>query len=528
MRLLSLVPHRHIYTLGLSLIALGLPLSRVAISIGIITIAVNWLLEGNFRIKLQRLRSNSIALVLLSLFGLHLAGLLITTDLDYAMHDLRIKIPLLVIPFILSTIPAMDERSFRLIWIVFIAAVEASGTYSLFAHYAMEPETGNGRELVPFVSHIRYALMVCMVFAFMIHHYRKVSAIWKIAFWINSVFLLWILAVIQSATGFVVLGGLVLFSAYYGWSRVRSARTKAILLAGAVILLVVPAVFIGSILQEQYTPKEDLSALEYQTSRGGTYAHDMENGQLENGYYVWKYIAWEELEEAWTQRSDVGFHAMDAKNQPVYGTLIRYLTSKGSRKDADAVDALTDEEIRTIESGIPSILFAEGGTIRQRLTEIAFESNTYLSGSNPSGHSVTQRLEFWRVGWAIFKQHPIIGVGTGDVQQAYDAQYAALNSQLEKSVQLRAHNQYLTFLITFGLIGCIWFLAVIFVPLRKLENRDFFYLSFVLILGLSFISEDTLETQAGVTFYAFFNALLLFGRGVKPHQVDNPPLPAEQ
>jgi hypothetical protein len=35
---------------------------------------------------------------------------------------------------------------------------------------------------------------------------------------------------------------------------------------------------------------------------------------------------------------------------------------------------------------------------------------------------------------------------------------------------------------------------------------------FFIIIFMSMLTEDTLETQAGATFFAFFNALLLFGR----------------
>jgi len=37
------------------------------------------------------------------------------------------------------------------------------------------------------------------------------------------------------------------------------------------------------------------------------------------------------------------------------------------------------------------------------------------------------------------------------------------------------------------------------------------YLSFFIIAVISFLTEDTLETQAGVTFFAFFNSFFLLG-----------------
>ena len=47
------------------------------------------------------------------------------------------------------------------------------------------------------------------------------------------------------------------------------------------------------------------------------------------------------------------------------------------------------------------------------------------------------------------------------------------------------------------------------------EMYIFFYLVFFLIMVFSMLSDDTLETQAGATLFAFFMAFLLFGRKTK-------------
>ena len=40
--------------------------------------------------------------------------------------------------------------------------------------------------------------------------------------------------------------------------------------------------------------------------------------------------------------------------------------------------------------------------------------------------------------------------------------------------------------------------------------KNFFYLIFWLIFMISMTTEDTIESQEGVTFYAFFTSFLLF------------------
>ena len=150
---------------------------------------------------------------------------------------------------------------------------------------------------------------------------------------------------------------------------------------------------------------------------------------------------------------------------------------------------------------------------KARITKIVWEINSYLQGENPSGHSTTQRIEFWKASVMIIKENFFFGVGTGDVKNVFSEQYEKINSPLTKYFRLRSHNQFLAIGTAFGFFGIIWFLLALFYPLLKKKNRiDYFYVTFFIIAILSMITEDTLETQAGVTFFAFFNCLFLFAR----------------
>jgi putative Ca2+/H+ antiporter (TMEM165/GDT1 family) len=84
---------------------------------------------------------------------------------------------------------------------------------------------------------------------------------------------------------------------------------------------------------------------------------------------------------------------------------------------------------------------------------------------------------------------------------------------LQQQYQHRAHNQWLTILLTFGILGMLLFMLVVFYPLfYKRKYLDYFYIVFFIAFALSLLTEDTLETQAGVTFYALFNCLFLFAK----------------
>ncbi|MEZ5082341.1 MAG: hypothetical protein R2750_02635 [Bacteroidales bacterium] len=61
--------------------------------------------------------------------------------------------------------------------------------------------------------------------------------------------------------------------------------------------------------------------------------------------------------------------------------------------------------------------------------------------------------------------------------------------------------------VSFGSVGLIWFIFTIIYPGIKLNKfNTYHYLVFWIIITLSMMVEDTLETQMGVTLYAFFNA----------------------
>jgi hypothetical protein len=51
----------------------------------------------------------------------------------------------------------------------------------------------------------------------------------------------------------------------------------------------------------------------------------------------------------------------------------------------------------------------------------------------------------------------------------------------------------------------------------RLRKPDYFYVVFWCIAVISMLTEDTLETQAGATFFAFFNALFLFAKPQAPY-----------
>jgi O-antigen ligase len=102
-------------------------------------------------------------------------------------------------------------------------------------------------------------------------------------------------------------------------------------------------------------------------------------------------------------------------------------------------------------------------------------------------------------------------VGSGDLNSAYEDAYLKIDSNMVQTKRLRAHNQYLTFFVMFGVLGFVLSMISLFLPAFKSFNRGgFLYFCFLIMMFISMLNEDTLETQAGVTFFIVFYTIFAF------------------
>ncbi len=507
--------HKDFYFLALALMIVSLPLSRFGMSVAQFMLVGNWLVEGKFRKKFDRIRYSTPALVLISFYLLHVIGLIYSSDMHYALKDLRIKFPLFFLPFIMSTTEPPNKKNFHVLLLLYVAAVVGGSFYSF--GILMTRDIIDIREISPFISHIRFGLNVCMaIFVsvyFALDYYKEKAGI-KLVFVAVSVWLLVFLVLSRSATGFYVLSVTGFFVCVYAIAKLKNPHQKTILATAVILVPLILFSYLSIVVKKYFASgREDLARLEIKTPDGNTYLHDTINFPVENGRHIGIYICDYEMRKAWNKRSSLKFDSTDKRSQQLRFTLIRYLNSKGLRKDRNGVESLTEADIRNVEKGIANVEYAKKFSLKTRIYKLLWEFQVMKGGGNPGGHSLLQRLEFWKASIGIIKQHFWIGVGTGDIDRAFEKQYEEHQSYIAPEWRFRAHNQYLAIFVTFGVIGIVWFLfSLLFPALYDHKLHDYLYLVFFSILLLSMFYEDTLETQAGATFYAFLNSLLLFGR----------------
>lgn len=481
-------------------------------------------MEGNSIRKVKSAFKNPVVAVLTAVYFMHLVGGFYSTDFNYFFKDVRIKLPILLLPVIIFTSPKISQKQFETILSIFVLAVLTSSIISIGVLLDVLPHKNKVkdiRDISVFVSHIRLSLFVCLcVFICGWFAVRRASENMakRISLFLLISWFIVFLFILEAMTGVTILiATAITLLIHLMFSREnRSMRTATVFL-----IFAIPAALFFYVKNEARKIYKqhatDTKNLPERTINGNLYSHCLTCQDQENGNLTWVYICEPELISAWKQRSPLDYFGKDLAGHDIKYTLIRFLASKGLTKDSMGVYSLTKEEIQSIENGIANMEYQKIGSLNIRLHKTIVEYYDYKAGKNPSGSSMMQRMEYWKAGWRIFNQNFLYGVGTGDVQKAFDEEYVRSNSPLAMDVRHRAHNQYLTFALTFGIVGLLFFIFSLFYPMIKLSlTHDFFYLTFFCIITLSMFTEDTLETQAGVTFFTFFNTFILLARRNSP------------
>ena len=533
----------YFYLVGLILIGIFLPTSKFGLSVSQFYLLVLWMLLGldmrsinkmylekpffsrilsriafsfkgiwyNVKTRFTDFLHNKVAVVMVSMYVMHFVALIYTSDFQYAFKDLRVKLPLLVFPLIVSSMKPLNRKQFNAVLWFFISSVffvTILGTIKYIRRDFVDV-----RELSVFVSHIRVSL--CIVFSIFVLGYYFVkgnySLLVKSIMLFLIVWFLWQITILESFISILIIAALCFVLMMYFAFKSRSTNVKVCMIVAVAVVLGVAIYYPYRVINAYMNPaKVDVAQLDTHTKLGNPYVFDTVHYGIEDGRYLGLYLSKEEMLEAWNKRS-----AKTIKNERsrYYKFLVRYLTSKDLRKDAEGVEALSDSDIRNIENGIANYNYIENPGFKTRIMKVMIAYRNYKKSGDANGSSVFQRVEYIKASLNIIKDNPIIGVGTGDIVDAFANYYEETNSKLRPEYRFRSHNQYLAMTVAFGVIGLIWFLFSILYPVfADKRNRNYLYLVFLFIMMLSMLTEDTLETQIGVTLFAYFNSFLVFAR----------------
>ena len=463
--------HHRVHFFVLALFIVGVVCSKFLMSMGLLLGALNLLLEGNFRSYAQRLRENQLILLVVFFYVLHLFGLIWTSNWEYGLDDIRKKTSLLLIPIIIGAHPILSLKRWTKLIHFFILTLLVTAIINFISYhfFAEKLHLIDIRDMSLFGSHIRYGILLGIGLAFCLERIYQ-GAKYRNGYLFSAIFFLIYSFYSQVLSGLIavsiVLIGLLVF--------ILVMRKQYLILASSFLLVILSSLGLCYYLSQPII---------YPTPCVEQY---------------------NQIESAWNGRSPLNYDSLDKRKQPVASTLERYLSSKGLCANTEGVQKLTHKDIQFIETGFADVHETYGG-IQARLLDIRYQLH---HASNPSGHSILERIEYWKNAWAIIENHFLIGVGTGDVNDEMQKMYDQRHSSLTEERRLRAHNSYLTYYLTFGIFGFGFFLYFQFkFIIQQWKWKQWIGFLFGIIALVTFLFEDTLESQMGITMFALFYAV---------------------
>lgn len=120
------------------------------------------------------------------------------------------------------------------------------------------------------------------------------------------------------------------------------------------------------------------------------------------------------------------------------------------------------------------------------------------------------RIIRWKIALELFKKSPVIGYGSGTEKRILKERYfekKLFNSYIQ---ELNSHNQYLSLLLKTGILGLAIFIFSLFRGFSAAwSKKDTVFICFLLLIATVSFSENILDVNKGIFFYAFFFSFFL-------------------
>jgi hypothetical protein len=481
----------------------------------------NWLLEGKFKLKWEKLKVNKLFWVLCAIYFAHLIGLSYSENLQDGLKDVRTKIPLILLPLIFFTTAPITKKELHYLFYSFILGAFFNIAWCLIYNKLLH-DTETVRDVSRFMSHIRLGFLIDIAIIFCVYFVMQFKE-FKLKLLFSSLLIYFIIGLY--ALGLMTgLANLAIITALF-LTFVLFKQSKMGFALLSIVFISVSIYFINSVksfYKQNFDVKNVSVNQDLALSRSGrAFDNYMFTNQVENGFLVNKNIQPYELQKEWNRISPSdSFNLKTQHNIQRYFTLIRYISSKGEVKDSTSISNLTKEDVLEISKGVSNIKYQNWSFFNKRVYELMYDYFEYKNNGSVNGHSFTMRLFYLKAALCAINEKWLFGTGTGDVQDKMNECYEHSGSPLDKLWYKRPHNQFVTIVVALGLVGLGIFLLSLFFPIFYLRNQlDALYWLFFISVIVSFLFEDTLETQSGLSFFAIFNTLFLSRAYFKKKQI---------
>ena len=506
--------------------AIVLPFSQALVSIFGGVVLFTALAEDNWSNKFKRFKENRILLFVPVIYGIYLlSAFLSATDINQSLYDLKKNLFFLVLPLAFLFGKNITAAQKRFLFYVFALAVFISTIVAVVHWMFLSGEVGFEVHKASLISHIRFSFQLILVFWFFVifiqKNYKKTSGTALRFSVLAAAYFISFLLFQQSLTGIIALITSALFYIFYLIFQV-SFKKRIILLILAVFIISLPVAYVSWIVIKFYTIEEvNRETIDLKTKHGNLYQHDFDNPVVENGRYVYLYISRKEAREEWNKLSEIKYDSI-VNGYPLSATLIRYLTSKGLRKDAEGVKALNQQDIRNIENGMANVIYQKKKfSLYPRIYQTVWEYYIYSKTGFANHQSFSQRIEFAKAAITIIKQNLWFGVGTANWKEEFIKSYKANKSQLSEDLYASSHNQYLNYMVKFGVVGFLIIMFCLIFPVIKTKRyRDNLFLLFLVFLFFVNFADSNFESHMGGSFFVFFYCIFIITDGVKYLQLN--------
>lgn len=145
-------------------------------------------------------------------------------------------------------------------------------------------------------------------------------------------------------------------------------------------------------------------------------------------------------------------------------------------------------------------------TLKNRVDHFKWSVMVFKKGDMDPNYGDIGRYISYDLAVRIIKDHPVSGVGAGDMFAEMGHYYRQFYPQISKDAYLMPHNQFLILGVAAGIPAMILFSIWLFYPLTELKrNREGFFTAITwLIVLIPILVEPVLEIQFGLFVYLFF------------------------
>ena len=468
-----------------------------------------WILQGNYKESVRRFLQNKISICFLVPFVILFLRVSVQSPSAKSIQYIIKFLPLLICPFVLGSSCRLDSLKKRWILFSFVAFVVLNTAICYIIFMIRSSSLLNIRAISLFMPFIDYSLYVILGIAICVHYvfFEKIARFKKCLLLLSAIWLLFFTFYLKSLTGYLALFAAIFFSVIYIYKGLMSRfQRKVFFFLCAFVAIVIAALVYSEARYFIHIDKCDINKLDCNTSKGNFYTHNLSR-DVENGHLVNVYVCQQEIEAMWQERTSLSVWAHDRWGNIYYYTLLRYMTSKNLRKDAEGLSELTDADIEAVKNGFTNYRFTNNKNPFKRIYEAFWELNTYYSGGNPNGHSIIQRFEFYKSAFSVIKEHVWFGCGTAvdvKLQQVYSE-----NKILDANRWHLPHNQFILICCMCGSVGLLlYLLSLIGICHLSWNSLNTIKITWIVIVIVANCSKDFLMDMSGQLLFGFLGPML--------------------